>query len=99
QGLLAIGVGTLTLLQPAITAVALLIYIAAWAIGTGLLQVVAAVKLRKEITGEVWLGLGGLAGIIFGVLIVRHPAQGALAVISTIGVFALIWGGMLLLGG
>ena len=60
QGLLGIGVGALTLFNPAITAVALLIYIAVWAIGMGVLQVIAAVRLRPT-PGEWWLALDGIA--------------------------------------
>ncbi len=99
QGLLGIGVGVLTLFNPAITAAALLIYIAVWAIGMGLLQVIAAVRLRHDITGEWWLALGGVAGVVFGILLMRNPAQGALAVLWLIGTYALIWGVMLLVGG
>jgi uncharacterized membrane protein HdeD (DUF308 family) len=99
QGLLGIGVGILTLFNPAITAVALLLYIAVWAIGLGVLQIVAAVRLRHDITGEWWLALAGIAGIAFGVLLIRNPAQGALAVLWLIGSFALAWGVLLMLGG
>ena len=99
QGVLGVAVGALTLLNPAITAVALLIYIAAWAVGLGVLQVVAAVRLRHEITGEWWLALAGIAGIAFGVLLMRDPAAGALAVLWLIGSFALVWGVTLTLGG
>jgi uncharacterized membrane protein HdeD (DUF308 family) len=99
QGLLGIGVGLLTLFNPAITAVALLIYIAVWAIGMGVLQVVAAVRLRRDISGEWWLGLGGIAAIAFGTLLIRNPAAGALAVLWLIGGHALVWGVMLTLGG
>lgn len=99
QGLLGIGVGLMTLFNPAITAVALLIYIAVWAIGMGVLQVIAAVRLRHDISGEWWLALGGIASVAFGVLLMRHPAEGALAVLWLIGSFALVWGVMLVLGG
>ena len=99
QGLLGIGVGLVTLFNPAITAVALLIYIAIWAIGVGVLQVVAAVRLRHDITGEWWIALGGIASGAFGVLLMWHPAVGALAVLWLIGSFALVCGVMLLLGG
>jgi uncharacterized membrane protein HdeD (DUF308 family) len=99
QGLLGIGVGLLTLFNPAVTAVALLVYIAVWAIGTGALQIMAAVRLRHEISGEWWLALGGVAGIAFGLLLIRNPAAGALAVLWLIGSYALVWGVMLLLGG
>jgi uncharacterized membrane protein HdeD (DUF308 family) len=99
QGLLGIGVGAVTLFNPAITGVALLLYIAAWAIGLGILQVVAAVKLRHEITGEWWLALGGVLGVAFGVLLMLKPAEGALAVLWMIGGFALAWGVALMVGG
>lgn len=99
QGLLGIGVGVLTLFSPAITAVALLIYIAMWAIGLGVLQVIAAVRLRHEITGEWWLALGGVAGVAFGILLMLRPAEGALAVLWLIGSYALVWGVMLMAGG
>jgi uncharacterized membrane protein HdeD (DUF308 family) len=99
QGLLGIAVGVMTLFNPAVTAVALLIYIAVWAIGIGLMQVVTAVQLRHEITGEWWLALGGIAAIAFGVLLMMNPAAGALSVLWLIGSFALVWGVMLLLGG
>ena len=56
QGLLGVGVGVLTLFNPAITAVALLIYIAVWAIGMGVLQVIAAVRLLPVLT-SLWICL------------------------------------------
>ena len=99
QGLLGIGVGALTLFNPAITAIALLIYIAVWAIGMGVLQVIAAVRLRHDISGEWWLALGGIASVAFGILLMRNPAAGALAVLWLIGTYALIWGMTLMVGG
>ena len=68
-GLAGIGVGLLTLFSPGTTALALLFYIAIWAIATGLLELVAAVRLRKEIEGELWLGLAGIASIVFGAIL------------------------------
>lgn len=99
QGVLGIGIGALTLFNPAITAMALLVNIAVWAVVLGVLQVSAAIKLRHEITGEWWLALGGLAGVAFGILILLRPAEGALAVLSIIAAFAIVWGVMLLIGG
>ena len=99
QGLFGIGVGVLTLVNPAITAVALLVYIAVWAIGMGVLQVIAAVRLRHDITGEWWLALGGVAGVAFGILLIWNPTAGALTMLWLIGSFALVWGVLLLLSG
>ena len=99
QGLLGIGVGVLALFNPAITAVALLLYIAVWAIGMGALQVVVAVRLRHDISGEWWVALAGIAGIAFGILLIRDTAVGAIAVLWLIGSFALVWGVVSLLSG
>lgn len=99
QGLFGVGVGVLTLFNPAITAVALVMYIAVWAIGMGALQVLAAVRLRHDITGEWWLAIGGVAGVAFGILLIWNPAAGALALLWLIGTHALVWGVMLVAGG
>jgi uncharacterized membrane protein HdeD (DUF308 family) len=96
KGLLGIGVGILTLLVPGITALALLFYIAIWAIATGVLEVVVAVRLRKDIKGEWALILAGLASIVFGFLMVARPAIGALAVLWLIGSYAVVSGALLL---
>ena len=99
QGVLGIGVGVLTLFNPEITAVALLLSIAAWAIVAGVLQIFAAVKLRHELTGEWWLALGGILGAAFGVALLWQPAAGALAVLWVIASYAVLWGVMLMIGG
>lgn len=97
QGLLGIGVGVLTFFAPGITALALLFYIAIWAIATGVLEIVAAIRLRKEIEGEWWLILGGLASVVFGVLLVAQPGAGALAVLWLIAAYAIVFGVLLLM--
>jgi uncharacterized membrane protein HdeD (DUF308 family) len=99
QGFLGIGIGALTLFNPAITAVALLVYIAAWAIVAGVLQVVAAIRLRHELTGEWWLAVGGLLGAAFGVAMLWRPGAGALAVLWVIATYAIVWGVMLMISG
>jgi uncharacterized membrane protein HdeD (DUF308 family) len=78
-GLMSIGVGILTIWAPGLTALALLFYIAAWAVVTGVLQIVAAIRLRNVIKGEWWLVLAGLASVVFGVLLLVRPGAGALA--------------------
>jgi len=94
-GLAGIGAAALTFAAPGITALALLFYIAAWAVATGLLHVVAAIRLRREIRGE-WLYIaGGLAAVAFGVALMARPAGGALALVWLIGGYALV-SGMLL---
>ena len=94
-GLLGIGVGILTFLAPGITALALLFYIAIWAVATGVLQIVVAIRLRKEISGEWMMILAGLASVVFGVLLVVQPGAGALAVIWLIASYAIFFGALL----
>jgi uncharacterized membrane protein HdeD (DUF308 family) len=96
-GLLGIGVGILTFLVPGITALALLFYIAVWAIATGVLEIVAAIRLRKEIEGEWLLILSGLVSVVFGIVLMARPGAGALAVLWLIATYAVVFGILLVI--
>jgi len=91
-GLCGIGIGLLSIFNPALAAHALLFYIAIWAIVTGVLQVVAAIRLRQEIEGEFWLILGGIASVAFGVLAIARPGAGVLSVVWLIAAFGIVYG-------
>jgi uncharacterized membrane protein HdeD (DUF308 family) len=93
-GLVGIGVGLLTFFRPGITALGLYAAVAAWSIARGILEIVVAIELRKEIEGEVWLILGGIASIVFGVLMIALPMAGVLALAWLIGLYALLFGGI-----
>jgi uncharacterized membrane protein HdeD (DUF308 family) len=99
EGGVGIGIGVLTLVAPGITALALLFYIAIWAIATGVLEIAAALALRKEIEGEWLLVLGGLVSVAFGALLIARPGAGALAVLWLIGGYAIAFGALLVLLG
>ena len=96
-GLASVVVGVLTFIMPGVTGLVLLMYIAAWAIITGVLQIVAAIRLRKEIRGEWLMVVSGLLSIIFGGLLVAQPGAGALAVAWIIAAYAFIFGVLLVL--
>jgi uncharacterized membrane protein HdeD (DUF308 family) len=98
-GVLGILAGIIAIVWPGITAAALAILIGAWALITGIAEIVAAIRLRKQIQGELLLGLAGLLSAIFGVLVLLWPALGATAIASFIGVFALIYGVVLIVLG
>jgi uncharacterized membrane protein HdeD (DUF308 family) len=96
-GLISILAGLLTFFMPGITALGLLILIAAWAIVNGIMEIAAAIKLRKVITNEWLLILAGIASIIFGVLLFVQPGAGALVLVWWIGSFALVFGILLMI--
>jgi uncharacterized membrane protein HdeD (DUF308 family) len=96
-GLLGILAGLLAFVMPGITALGLLILIAAWAIVTGIMELMAAVRLRKIINNEWLLVLAGIASVVFGVLLLFQPAAGALVLIWWIGAWALLSGILLMI--
>ena len=91
-GLLGILAGLLAFVMPGMTALGLLILIAAWAMLTGILEIAAAIKLRKVVTNEWLLVLAGIASVAFGVLLMLQPAAGALVLVWWVGAYALVLG-------
>ena len=92
EGLLGIAIGVITFQAPELTATVLILYIGFWAMATGVLRIILAVRLRKEIEGEWWMALAGLAGIVFGVFMVARPGAGALAVLWLVAIWAIVGG-------
>jgi uncharacterized membrane protein HdeD (DUF308 family) len=94
-GLVSIAAGVVTFVWPGITTISLFYVIIAWAIVTGISEVIYAIQYRKEIEGEWLLVLDGVLSVAFGILLVAQPIPGALTVLWLIGVYALAYGGML----
>jgi uncharacterized membrane protein HdeD (DUF308 family) len=94
-GLLGIGVGLLAIFQPVVTGLALLFYIAVWAIATGVVQLLTAIRLRHEVANEWLLGLAGLLSVALGALLLARPGVAALALAWWIGSYALVFGSLL----
>jgi uncharacterized membrane protein HdeD (DUF308 family) len=92
EGVAGVVIGLLTFFWPNITALALLYLIAAWALITGIFEIVTAIQLRRVITGEWMLILGGLLSIILGVLLFVFPGAGAVSVVWMIGIYAIFFG-------
>ncbi len=97
EGVAGIIFGLLVFFWPGLSALALLYFIAAWAIITGVMEVIAAIQLRREITGEWFLALAGVASILFGVIAFIAPGAGALALIIFIAAYAIVFGIALIL--
>jgi uncharacterized membrane protein HdeD (DUF308 family) len=96
-GLLGIAAGLLTLLWPGLTALVLLLFIAGWAIAAGVMQIIGAIRLRKEIDNEWFLIAAGVLSVLFGIALALQPGVGALASVLVIGAFAIAYGVVLVL--
>ena len=95
-GLLGIAAGITTFLWPEMTALALLMFIAVWALFIGIFQIAAAIHLRKEIDNEWMLGASGALSVLFGVLMIASPGAGAVAVAWLIGSYSIAFGVLLI---
>jgi uncharacterized membrane protein HdeD (DUF308 family) len=99
EGILGVAAGLVALAVPGITAVTLVLIIGAWAILTGIMEIAAAVRLRREMEDEWLLGLAGILSVVFGAAIVVFPGAGAIALVTVIGAFSIVFGlAMLFLG-
>jgi uncharacterized membrane protein HdeD (DUF308 family) len=92
EGIIGIAAGIFTFLSPGITLIALLTIIAAWAILTGIMEVIAAIELRKQIDNEFWLGLSGVISILFGILMLIFPGAGLVTITYIIAGYAIAFG-------
>jgi uncharacterized membrane protein HdeD (DUF308 family) len=94
-GVVSVLAGVVTFLWPGLTAMGLLFVIALWAVFTGIAQVAAAVRLRSLMRHEWLLTVSGVLSIAFGLLLYILPSTGALALAWMIGVYAILFGALL----
>ena len=96
EGIVDVAAGVIAFLWPLITLVALTWLVAIWAIVSGALMLGAAFTLNID-HGRWWLALGGIASVIFGILLVIEPLVGAVVLTMWIGAYALVFGVVLLI--
>ena len=97
EGIAGIIIGILTFIHPGVTAVALLYFIAAWAIITGILEIAAAFSRRSPMSREWTLVLGGVLSIILGILLFAAPGAGLITIVFFIAFYALLFGILLII--
>ena len=91
-GIGGVIVGLITFFYPGITATALLYLIGAWAIVTGVFEVIGAIQLRQIISGEWLLIFSGILSVVFGVVVFVYPQASALSILWLIATYAVIFG-------
>lgn len=92
EGIAGIAVGIIVLVYPQITAQVFLYLIAFWAIFTGIMEIIAAIRLSKEIGNQWSLVLAGILSVVLGVLLLVYPSSGAVGLIWAIGIYAILFG-------
>ena len=95
HGIVGIAAGLLTFVWPGMTALVLVTVIAVWAVLTGTTALVAAISLRRIISGEWLLATVGVLSLAAGVLLFVYPRSGALALVWVIGAYAIAAGSLL----
>jgi uncharacterized membrane protein HdeD (DUF308 family) len=99
-GTVSILFGILVLVWPGISLAILVITVGVWAIITGILQIMSSIRHRTvPESGWVWGLIGGAVTILFGVLVLIWPATGLVTIIWIIGIWAVVWGIILILLG
>jgi uncharacterized membrane protein HdeD (DUF308 family) len=91
-GIVGIAIGAVTFFWPAVTALALGFLVAAWAIATGIFEIGAAVRMRKDVPGEILFFVTGLLSIVLGAILAIHPFTGLIAAVYIIGAYAILAG-------
>ncbi|MFL5803467.1 MAG: HdeD family acid-resistance protein [Roseiflexaceae bacterium] len=99
SGIAGIAAGILTFFYPSATAVALVYIVAAWAIITGIFEIMAALEWRQVLSDMWMLGLAGVLSIILGVLLFSSPSAGLLAWAYVIGFYAILYGVLYIVAG
>jgi uncharacterized membrane protein HdeD (DUF308 family) len=92
EGVLGVVAGLILLARPGLGALVLLYVIAFWAIVTGVMEILAAISLRREIDNEWLMILGGGISVLFGVILAVLPGAGLLSLTWLIGAYALVFG-------
>lgn len=95
-GLIGLAAGAIAILNPGLTTMVLVLLIGATALGSGIIDIVMAIRLRKVIQGEGFLILNGIISVLFGVFVFFFPGAGALAMVWLISIYAVITGVLLL---
>jgi uncharacterized membrane protein HdeD (DUF308 family) len=100
EGVVGILAGVLTFLGPGIgriwwpgmATMTLLLFIAFWALLSGIAQLIGSLRLAGEIKGKTAVTLSGLVCLLFGVVLLFRSGLGATGNASVIGIGVIVYG-------
>ena len=91
-GLFGVAAGLATFFWPGVTALVLILLIGTWTVAHGVMEIIGAIQLRKEIDNEWLLILSGLLSVLFGIFVLAQPGAGAVALVWLIATYAVAFG-------
>jgi uncharacterized membrane protein HdeD (DUF308 family) len=97
SGALGVAAGVIAIAWPGLTAIVLIFIIGWWSIVRGVMEIMLAIRVRREIPHEWLLILAGLLSVVFGVVLLAAPGSGALALIWLIALWAVVFGGLMII--
>lgn len=91
--------GLMGVLNPLALAGALLLVFAIWLLVAGVMRIVFAIRVRKEIRGEWLIALSGALAILLGLMFLAAPGVGVLTMALWIGALAFVYGCVQIMAG
>lgn len=92
EGVVGVVIGVLALSMPQLTAMVLAVLVGAWALVTGIIELVIALRLREQFRPQWLLGIAGVLSILFGIAIFISPGAGVVVLAVIVGIYALLFG-------
>ena len=92
EGIVGIGAGAVIFFYPDLAGTAIVVVVGIWAVVTGALEILSAVRLRQEIENEWLLGIGGALSVGLGVLLIARPQFGEVTTTYVLGTYGIIFG-------
>jgi uncharacterized membrane protein HdeD (DUF308 family) len=92
EGILGIIFGLIAFAYPGETALVLLYIVAAWAIVTGIMEIISAFVVRGFASLEWALAIAGVVSVLFGLILFVHPGAGLLSILWLVGIFGIVFG-------
>jgi uncharacterized membrane protein HdeD (DUF308 family) len=92
EGMLGVLVGAMAVVWPRPTLVVVALLAAGWSAGSGILQLMLAVRLRRELHGEWLLMLAAIASLVAAAVLFLLPTVGILSLSLLLGTYAIVIG-------
>jgi uncharacterized membrane protein HdeD (DUF308 family) len=94
EGATSVGAAAIVAAWP-VSFIGLAYVIGAWALVTGILEIISARRLRRYIEGEFLLLSAGIASLLLGVLMIVLPLAGPPPVPVWLGAYSFVFGAIL----